>query len=292
MSLDSGQKVAFKRCLTHEDFVRFALLSGDNNPIHTDPEFSARTRFGRPVAHGAFLFGLLASAMNALFPSSGLLLLYQELMFPTPTYAGEEVTVQVEITGLNREKSQAELSMIVLRPNGEPGCQGLALVHFGPAERWPEASREIPPSPPSEGSVLKGFRLGESASLQRTFTGEDVQAYIELTGDANPLYMDAELACKRGLKAPLLPPPLLGALFSCLLGAHLPGWGTNYLKQRLLFLGPAHTGEKLEATVEIVRIRPEKELINLRTACRKEGDNLIADGEALVLTRDVKPREA
>ncbi len=290
MKLEIGQKASFKRRLTQEDFTRFALLSGDNNPIHTDPEFSARTRFGRPVAHGAFLFGLISSATNNLLPGPGLLL-YQELMFPTPSYAGEEITVQVEITAVNREKNQAELSTLIIRPNGELGCQGLALVHFGLANGWPQVDREIPPPLPSEGSILKGFRLGESAYLQRTFTLEDVRTYIELTGDANPVYTDAELASELGLDSPVLPPPLVGALFSCLLGVHLPGWGTNYLKQRFIFLEPAHPGEELTARVEIVRLRPEKELINLRTICQKTDGKTIADGEALVLVRDVKARE-
>ncbi|MCS7286030.1 MAG: MaoC/PaaZ C-terminal domain-containing protein [Anaerolineae bacterium] len=292
MRLEVGQKAVFQRRLAQEDFNRFALLSGDDNPIHTDPDFAARTRFGKPVAHGAFLFGLISSALGTLLPGPGTLILYQELMFPTPTYAGEEVTVQVEVTSIDSEKNQAELATLIIRPNGEIGCQGLAVVHFGPSKGWPRVERETPPSPPSESDFLKGFRLGEKACLQRAFASGDIRTYIELTGDSNPIYTESEWAFKKGLNRPLLPAPLLGALFSCLLGVHLPGWGTNYLKQRFLFLEPAYPDEELKAKVEIVRLRPEKELINLRTTCLNSDGKVICDGEALVLVRDVRAKEA
>ncbi len=289
--LKAGQSFAYRRKVTQEDFRRFAILSGDDNPIHVDVEFSARTRFGKPVAHGAFLFGLISSLLGTQLPGPGTILLYQELMFPTPTYAGEEVTVQGEVTSVDLEKNLAELTTLIIRPNGEIGCQGQAVVYFGPLERWPKApEREISSVYCSEGLTLKGFQLGESASLKRTFSSENVQEYIELTGDANPLYTDKDIATKMGLPQPPLPVPLIGALFSCLLGTCLPGWGTNYLKQRFLFFAPAYPGEELTAKVEIVRLRPEKELINLRTTCLNPEGKLICDGEALVLVRDVEAR--
>ena len=40
---------------TQEEFDLFARISGDDNPIHVDPEFSARTRFGRTVSHGMLI---------------------------------------------------------------------------------------------------------------------------------------------------------------------------------------------------------------------------------------------
>ena len=47
MAYNVGHQETFKRSFTQQDFARFADLSGDNNPIHVDPQFSARTRFGR-----------------------------------------------------------------------------------------------------------------------------------------------------------------------------------------------------------------------------------------------------
>nr|WP_275982078.1 phosphate acetyltransferase [Frigidibacter sp. ROC022] len=87
--------------------------------------------------------------------------------------------------------------------------------------------------------------------------------------------------------AETVPEPLIGALFSYLLGVRLPGPGTNYLKQELRFLASAPLDTELTARVEITRLRPEKHLVDLRTTCRLPDGTLICDGRALVLARDV-----
>ena len=75
--------------------------------------------------------------------------------------------------------------------------------------------------------------------------------------------------------------------FSYLLGTRLPGQGTNYLKQRLQFPSPAYVGERIDCSVRIVRIREEKELVNLSTICANPAGETVCHGEALVLVRDV-----
>ncbi len=286
------EKATIRRPLTQEDFCRFARLSGDDNPIHTDPDFSACSRFGRPVAHGMFLYGLALAVVGRLLPGP-VWVLEQEIRFPTPSYAGEEVTVEAESTAIWPDEGRAEVRIAVIRPGGEPGCEGYAVVC-----RTPEGVRQPSPDesfltwPPSEGERLKGLRLREHYVLKRLFTVEDVQAYIALTGDENPLYTDVALARRWDLARPMLPSGLIGALFSCLLGMHLPGPGTNYLKQRFLFPRPAYPGEELTASVEIVRLRPEKELVNLRTLCRNPAGETICDGLALVLVHDLVRKDA
>ena len=46
------------------DFDEFARLSGDDNPIHVDPDYSSTTRFGRTVAHGMLPFSVLDAATS------------------------------------------------------------------------------------------------------------------------------------------------------------------------------------------------------------------------------------
>lgn len=81
------------RTLSQNDFDRFANLSGDHNPIHVDPEFSTRTRFGRTVAHGLLLNTVLRGLLDELVP--GFRQLTQELVFPAPTYADEPMRFRV-----------------------------------------------------------------------------------------------------------------------------------------------------------------------------------------------------
>ncbi|MFV3075922.1 MaoC family dehydratase [Niveispirillum fermenti] len=82
--------------LTQAEFDLFALLSGDDNPIHVDPAFAARTRFGRTVAHGLHLCSILRGLAGRLRPGAGLA--GQDVRFPAPTYAGEPMRFSAMVT--------------------------------------------------------------------------------------------------------------------------------------------------------------------------------------------------
>lgn len=128
---------------------------------------------------------------------------------------------------------------------------------------------------------MKGLALGQTAQVMRTFSPADIVAYRTLS-------MDEYLQFGRHAERDTIPGPLLGGLFSYLLGTKLPGRGTNWLKQQLAFPQPAYVGEAITATVEIIRLRPEKELINLRTLCTNPAGTIVCRGEALVLVRDLE----
>jgi len=113
--------------------------------------------------------------------------------------------------------------------------------------------------------------IGDTATRRRTFSESDIDALARLTGTP--------------ALAKSVPEPLINALFSDLLGMDLPGAGTNYLKQETQFSGIARPGDTLTARVEITRLRPEKNLVDLKTVCRNSKGEIIATGRALVLFR-------
>jgi len=117
-----GQASIVRR-FSQADFDDFARLSGDHNPIHTDPDFCANTRFGRPVAHGLLLCSVLRGLIDHLVP--GARLEEQAVMFPAPTYAGEPVRFTVNVSGGGQACIDLELE--VKRANdGVVTCQGTA----------------------------------------------------------------------------------------------------------------------------------------------------------------------
>lgn len=117
------------------------------------------------------------------------------------------------------------------------------------------------------------MNVGDAVEITRTFTARDAADYVALGGAAMP--------------EGVLPEPLIGALFSYLLGVELPGQGTNYLKQQTEFVGQARLGEPLTARVEITRLRPDKDLVDLETTCRTADGTIVATGRALVYVGDV-----
>jgi acyl dehydratase len=286
-TLSVGQVESIRRTFSQTDFDRFAALSGDDNPIHIDAEFSARTKFGRTVAHGMFLYSTICSLLGTRLPGPGTVQVEQELMFPTATHTGEEVEIQVEVTAVQPAEGLAELTAAVVRPDGSAGLQGHTLVRLPHAVAWAGAGFVTPNPPVADPQPFKGMELGQSAQTARTFTAADLDEYADLTGDTNPISTDAGYARSLGLAGPLVPGGLLGGLFSYLLGTQLPGPGTNYLKQRLRFANPAYADQELAARVEIVRFRPEKQLVNLSTVCADPLGRIVCHGEALVLVSDV-----
>ena len=97
-----GQKITTeKRTVTEEDIMSFARLTGDDNRIHTDPEFSKTTVFGRQVAHG--LLGL--SIASGLAWKTGILdgtvIAFREVTewkFVKPVFIGDTIYVALETT--------------------------------------------------------------------------------------------------------------------------------------------------------------------------------------------------
>ena len=79
---------------TQEEFDLFARVSGDDNPIHVDPEFSARTAFGKTVSHGMLIYTRLWGMVRAARP--GATAVRQTMMFPNPAFAGVDVQLVVE----------------------------------------------------------------------------------------------------------------------------------------------------------------------------------------------------
>ena len=123
--MSTVQQVSIVKVFSQADFDSFASLSGDSNPIHTDPDFCAGTRFGRTVAHGLLLCSVLRGLTEQLIP--GARLDKQSVMFPAPTYANE--SMQFTVNTAEGAGNGIELKLEVKRmDDGVVTCQGHARV--------------------------------------------------------------------------------------------------------------------------------------------------------------------
>jgi len=120
------QNIVMERTLTQSDFDRFAALSGDDNPIHVDREFSAATRFGRTVSHGLLLNTILRGLVDQLVPGGRQV--SQELVFLAPTYADEPMRFRAEIENVNDAVVTAKMSCVRIADDVVT-CEGETKIH-------------------------------------------------------------------------------------------------------------------------------------------------------------------
>ena len=124
--------------------------------------------------------------------------------------------------------------------------------------------------------------IGTQAALSRTITEDDILLFALVSGDRNPIHLDAEYAEKSLFGKRIAHGFLIGSLISAVLGNDLPGPGSIYLGQTLKFLAPIHIGDTVTVTVKVVAIREDKRIITLHTDCTNQNGTLVLSGEATV----------
>jgi len=97
-----GKQISVTHTFSLEDVRTFAGICGDNNPLHTDPEFAKTTMFGGPIVHGIFV----SSLISTLFGRSihGAIYVSQNLSFRRPVHVGVPVTARVEVMTIEDKK--------------------------------------------------------------------------------------------------------------------------------------------------------------------------------------------
>ena len=121
-----GQKLdTQKRTINEDDIMSFARLTGDDNRIHTDPEFSKTTMFGRQVAHG--LLGL--SIASGLAWQTGILdgtvIAFREVnewKFVKPVFIGDTIYVELEVKALPRIGGGSVTITLEVKNQNEEAC--------------------------------------------------------------------------------------------------------------------------------------------------------------------------
>jgi 3-hydroxybutyryl-CoA dehydratase len=93
MTLDAGSELTpVVKEITQEKINRYALAGGDANPLHTDPQFAARTMFGGTIAHGLLLLAYLSEMMTAAFGRAWLSSGRLKVRFKAPARPGDTVS--------------------------------------------------------------------------------------------------------------------------------------------------------------------------------------------------------
>ncbi|WP_421848826.1 bifunctional enoyl-CoA hydratase/phosphate acetyltransferase [Oricola sp.] len=130
-----------------------------------------------------------------------------------------------------------------------------------------------------ENKLYDELQVGDTASLKRVCTANDLYVFAHASGNLNPLHLPNDEHDNLEAVAPSM---WIGALFSSVLGNILPGPGTLYRAQTLSFLDRAHVGDELNIEVTVKEKKPDN-IVLLDTRVTGRGGDRIAEGMAEVL---------
>jgi 3-oxoacyl-[acyl-carrier protein] reductase len=105
-----GSKAEIEHTVTSDDVRRFVELTGDDNPLHVDPEFAAKTSFKQVVAHGMLGASFISTVIGKHIPGRGALWVSQSLEFLVPVRIGDRLRILAEVKGV-----QASLRILTLK---------------------------------------------------------------------------------------------------------------------------------------------------------------------------------
>jgi len=141
-----------------------------------------------------------------------------------------------------------------------------------------------------ENRTFDEIEIGDSATLERTLSWEDIELFAVVSGDVNPAHVDADYARSDMFHAIVAHGMWGAALISTLLGTRLPGPGTIYLEQTLGFRHPVTIGDTITVSVTVAAKDPERHRLVLDCRCVNQHGKTVIDGRATVLAPTEKVR--
>ena len=134
----------------------------------------------------------------------------------------------------------------------------------------------------STGMYFEEMATGQAATFTKTVTEADIVLFAGVSGDTNPVHLDAEYAAGTMFKGRIAHGMLSASFISTVIGTKLPGPGVIYVGQNLKFKAPVRIGDTVTARVEVTGLVAEKKFATLKTQCLV-GGKVVIDGDATVM---------
>jgi 3-hydroxybutyryl-CoA dehydratase len=132
------------------------------------------------------------------------------------------------------------------------------------------------------GKFFEDLAIGDRAEIVSTVTEQTIQKFAEVSGDDNPIHLDATYAATTQFGERIAHGMLSASFISAVIGTRLPGPGCIYLSQSLRFKRPVKIGDVVTATATITALDADKGRATFETVCTVAGKAVI-EGEALVM---------
>jgi len=162
----------------------------------------------------------------------------------------------------------------------ETGIAARKFKKLWTPQQFAAFAKELAEAPPETADTKRRICLGDTATMERTFTEEDIQQFAKLTGDYGKLHTDAAFAAKYGFGRPVVHGILTGSLLSSIMGTTLPGAGTILMDENLTFTAPVYAGDTITASIKLVHMEEKKRwyIGEFKGTCKKSDGTLAVEG--------------
>jgi acyl dehydratase len=127
--IELGQTYSHEFKFSQDEVNRFAEVTGDKNPVHTNPEFAANTIFKKPIMHGMLGAALFSKVFGVLFPGEGTIYLKQSLNFLRPMFVDINYTSEFRVIEIIKDKNTAIVETVIKdKQTGKVCTKGEATV--------------------------------------------------------------------------------------------------------------------------------------------------------------------
>lgn len=134
-----------------------------------------------------------------------------------------------------------------------------------------------------ENVTFDEIEIGRTASYSKTLSEEDLILFAKVSGDVNPVHLDAEFAKDTQFGERIAHGMYTGSLVSAALGIVLPGPGTIYLGQSLRFRAPVKVNDTITVNMEVVKKRDDRKFVTLECTIVNQNGDKVATGTAEVI---------
>jgi len=126
------------------------------------------------------------------------------------------------------------------------------------------------------------IQIGTQEEFKHTITAQDVDSFVRLTGDNNPLHVDEEYAKKTPFKKPVVHGMLTASFISTMIGTKLPGEGALWYEQSFKFLAPVRVGETIRVCAKVIHKSPTQRTLVIETIVYGTSGRKVIEGEGKV----------
>lgn len=191
-----GDVRSLTRRISSDDLAAFVQLTGDDNPLHVDPDFARRTAFQEPVVHGMLGASFISTLIGTRMPGPGALWVSQSFEFLRPLRVNDTITVTCTVRGKHERDRVLDLEMDIRNQNAEAVLRGTGRVRVLNLESTDSVE---PSNPPRRRALITGASggIGRAIALDLAAHGHDlllhyhareseVTSLVERIGDLDP----------------------------------------------------------------------------------------------------------